>query len=121
MSLPGIGRVIYCTLPKAPTYEVFVNICYLSFLCLLVQLECPFKMHLGNVEIIQYPTFDKSETIEAHTASCYCIDFDPKGRYVVPTLTPLLASFNISLSLATGPLVVPIQLLHYGMLKNQYV
>ncbi|TPX50548.1 hypothetical protein SeMB42_g00668 [Synchytrium endobioticum] len=35
----------------------------------------------GNVEILHYPTLDKSETIDAHTASCYCIDFDPKGRY----------------------------------------
>ncbi|TPX33346.1 hypothetical protein SmJEL517_g03789 [Synchytrium microbalum] len=35
----------------------------------------------GSVEILPYPLLNTAETVEAHTASCYCIDFDPRGRY----------------------------------------
>ncbi|CAN0922946.1 THO complex subunit 3 [Linum grandiflorum] len=37
----------------------------------------------GTVEVLAYPTLGPIDTLMAHTAGCYCIAIDPKGRCVV--------------------------------------
>ena len=34
----------------------------------------------GTVEVLSYPSLQPLETVMAHTAGCYCIAIDPKGR-----------------------------------------
>ncbi|OZJ06344.1 hypothetical protein BZG36_00714 [Bifiguratus adelaidae] len=36
----------------------------------------------GNVRVLDYPSMKLVRTLRAHTASCYCLDRDPKGRYL---------------------------------------
>ncbi|CAA7062618.1 unnamed protein product [Microthlaspi erraticum] len=36
---------------------------------------------LGTVEVLAYPSLKPLDTLTAHTAGCYCIATDPKGRY----------------------------------------
>jgi len=36
----------------------------------------------GTVEIHDFPNFEKVHHLEAHTGHCYCLDFDPLGRYL---------------------------------------
>lgn len=36
----------------------------------------------GTVEIMSFPKIEKEHQIEAHTGHCYCIEFDPTGRYM---------------------------------------
>ncbi|KAI8848699.1 WD40-repeat-containing domain protein [Chytridium lagenaria] len=35
----------------------------------------------GTIQIYEYPALNLVHTIQAHTANCYCIEFDSKGRY----------------------------------------
>ncbi|KAJ3281767.1 hypothetical protein HK104_011283 [Borealophlyctis nickersoniae] len=35
----------------------------------------------GRVKIVGFPSFELVHEIAAHTANCFCIEFDPKGRY----------------------------------------
>lgn len=36
---------------------------------------------LGTVEVLSYPSLRPLDTLLAHTAGCYCIAIDPRGRY----------------------------------------
>ncbi|TPX74247.1 hypothetical protein CcCBS67573_g04497 [Chytriomyces confervae] len=36
----------------------------------------------GTVQILEFPSFKPVHAIAAHTGNCYCIDFDPMGRYM---------------------------------------
>eukprot|EP01103_Thecamoeba_quadrilineata_P006240 TRINITY_DN1596_c0_g1_i2.p1 TRINITY_DN1596_c0_g1~~TRINITY_DN1596_c0_g1_i2.p1 ORF type:complete len:206 (-),score=24.83 TRINITY_DN1596_c0_g1_i2:370-987(-) len=35
---------------------------------------------LGQIEVMSYPSLEKVKTLHAHTANCYCIEFDPAGK-----------------------------------------
>ena len=35
---------------------------------------------LGQVEVMFFPDMKQARTLQAHTASCYCIEFDPSGK-----------------------------------------
>ncbi|KAJ3092368.1 hypothetical protein HK102_008157 [Quaeritorhiza haematococci] len=35
----------------------------------------------GTIKVLDYPSFKLVHTVNAHTANCYCLEFDPKGRY----------------------------------------
>ncbi|RKO93986.1 WD40-repeat-containing domain protein, partial [Blyttiomyces helicus] len=35
----------------------------------------------GTVKILEYPGWKPIYELKAHTCICYCLDFDPKGRY----------------------------------------
>jgi len=35
----------------------------------------------GTVEVMKYPQLERFRTLYAHTANCYCIEFDPIGKY----------------------------------------
>ncbi|KAI1315829.1 hypothetical protein EDD11_000324 [Mortierella claussenii] len=65
-----------------------------------VQREVPFKVEVneiswnptgdlfllttgqGSIKVFSYPTMDEIHALEAHTANCYCLEFDPRGRYL---------------------------------------
>jgi THO complex subunit 3 len=36
----------------------------------------------GTIKIFDYPSFKLLHTLRAHTANCYCIEIDPRGRYL---------------------------------------
>lgn len=36
--------------------------------------------HIGTVEVLAYPSLQAVNTLNAHTAGCYCIAIDPLGR-----------------------------------------
>jgi len=36
---------------------------------------------LGTVSVMSAATLEDVYTVQAHTANCYCLDFDPTGRY----------------------------------------
>ncbi|KAF9100305.1 hypothetical protein BGX27_000451 [Mortierella sp. AM989] len=36
----------------------------------------------GSVKILDYPSMTEVHALEAHTANCYCLEFDPRGRYL---------------------------------------
>ncbi|KAF0378176.1 WD40 repeat-like protein [Gigaspora margarita] len=36
----------------------------------------------GAIKILEWPTLIPVQVLRGHTANCYCIDFDPKQRYV---------------------------------------
>jgi THO complex subunit 3 len=36
----------------------------------------------GTIKIFDYPSFKLMHTLRAHTANCYCIEMDPRGRYL---------------------------------------
>ena len=36
----------------------------------------------GTVNVLEYPSFKTLHTLQAHTANCYCIEFEPKNRYL---------------------------------------
>jgi len=36
----------------------------------------------GTLEIVKFPSLDRLHSIEAHTGHCYCVEFDPEGRYL---------------------------------------
>ncbi|KAG0289849.1 hypothetical protein BGZ98_003690, partial [Dissophora globulifera] len=36
----------------------------------------------GSVKVLEYPTMKELHALEAHTANCYCLEFDPRGRYL---------------------------------------
>jgi len=35
----------------------------------------------GTVEVFNFPQLTEKTVLPAHTANCYCIEMDPKGRY----------------------------------------
>ncbi|KAJ3123597.1 hypothetical protein HK098_001807 [Nowakowskiella sp. JEL0407] len=35
----------------------------------------------GTIQVLKYPELSLIHTISAHTAGCYCLEFDPRGRY----------------------------------------
>jgi WD40 repeat protein len=35
----------------------------------------------GTIEIFSYPKLERMRSLPAHTANCFCIDFDPTGKY----------------------------------------
>ncbi|KAI8801495.1 WD40-repeat-containing domain protein [Cladochytrium replicatum] len=35
----------------------------------------------GTIRILEYPSLRHAYTVNAHTANCYCLEFDPRGRY----------------------------------------
>jgi len=37
---------------------------------------------MGTVEVLKFPSFEPIVPILAHTGHCYCVEFDPRGRYV---------------------------------------
>lgn len=43
-----------------------------------------FLMTTGNgeVDILQLPSWEKLHSVQIHAGSCYCIEMDPKGRYL---------------------------------------
>ncbi|CAH2069784.1 unnamed protein product [Thlaspi arvense] len=51
----------------------------------------------GNVEVLSYPDLSELDTLTAHTAGCYCIAIDPKGRYfAVGSADSLVSLWDIS-------------------------
>ncbi|KAJ3412808.1 THO complex subunit 3 [Chytridiales sp. JEL 0842] len=46
----------------------------------------------GTIQILEFPSFNLVHTIQAHTANCYCIEFDPKGRYMATGSSDALVS-----------------------------
>ncbi|KAJ6313781.1 hypothetical protein OIU78_017431 [Salix suchowensis] len=51
----------------------------------------------GTVEVLSYPSLQPLETVMAHTAGCYCIAIDPKGRYfAVGSADSLVSLWDIS-------------------------
>ncbi|KAJ3332468.1 hypothetical protein HDU76_000114 [Blyttiomyces sp. JEL0837] len=36
----------------------------------------------GTIQVLEFPSFNHVYTLAAHTANCYCIEFDPRGRYM---------------------------------------
>ncbi|KAF9572104.1 hypothetical protein EC968_010357 [Mortierella alpina] len=36
----------------------------------------------GTVKILDYPSMTELYNLDAHTANCYCLEFDPRGRYL---------------------------------------
>ncbi|RUS22342.1 WD40-repeat-containing domain protein [Jimgerdemannia flammicorona] len=36
----------------------------------------------GHIRIFDYPSLELLHTLEAHTANCYCLEVDPRGRYL---------------------------------------
>ncbi|KAF9181070.1 hypothetical protein BGZ50_005746 [Haplosporangium sp. Z 11] len=36
----------------------------------------------GTVKILEYPSMKEIHALEGHTANCYCLEFDPRGRYL---------------------------------------
>jgi THO complex subunit 3 len=36
----------------------------------------------GTVRVLEYPSLKPVCTIEAHTANCFVLDFDPRGRFM---------------------------------------
>ncbi|KAG4305146.1 hypothetical protein PORY_001316 [Pneumocystis oryctolagi] len=36
----------------------------------------------GTVNLIEWPSLKHVYTIDAHTSNCFCLEFDPKGRYL---------------------------------------
>ncbi|CAI0540941.1 unnamed protein product [Linum tenue] len=58
-----------------------------------------FLMTTGNgtVEVLAYPALRPVDTLMAHTAGCYCIAIDPKGRYfAVGSADSLVSLWDIS-------------------------
>jgi len=43
-----------------------------------------FLMTTGNgtIDIVKFPSFERVHSVQSHSAHCYCIEFDPKGRYL---------------------------------------
>ncbi|KAJ4821909.1 THO complex subunit 3 [Turnera subulata] len=51
----------------------------------------------GTVEVLAYPSLQPLDTLMAHTAGCYCIAIDPKGRYfAVGSADSLVSLWDIS-------------------------
>ncbi|KAI9356297.1 WD40-repeat-containing domain protein [Zopfochytrium polystomum] len=46
----------------------------------------------GTIQIMEFPSFNLVYTLPAHTANCYCIEFDPKGRYMATGASDALVS-----------------------------
>ncbi|KAF9405228.1 hypothetical protein BGZ94_003686 [Podila epigama] len=36
----------------------------------------------GHIKVLEYPSMKEIRIMEAHTANCYCLEFDPRGRYL---------------------------------------
>ncbi|KAF9026362.1 THO complex subunit 3, partial [Haplosporangium bisporale] len=36
----------------------------------------------GHIKVLEYPSMNEIHTMEAHTSNCYCLEFDPRGRYL---------------------------------------
>ncbi|KAF9351050.1 MAG: WD40-repeat-containing domain protein [Benniella sp.] len=36
----------------------------------------------GSVKVLEYPSMKELHLLEAHTANCYCLEFDPRGKYL---------------------------------------
>jgi WD40 repeat protein len=36
----------------------------------------------GRVRIVSYPKFEPLYTINAHTSACFCLEMDPRGKYL---------------------------------------
>ncbi|KAF9896432.1 THO complex subunit 3, partial [Lobosporangium transversale] len=65
-----------------------------------VQKEVPFRVEVneiswnpagdlfllttgqGSIKVFSYPAMEEVYALEAHTANCYCLEFDPRGRYL---------------------------------------
>lgn len=43
-----------------------------------------FVMTTGNgtIKMLQYPSLEDFHVLHAHTANCYCLEFDPRGKYL---------------------------------------
>ncbi|KAI9209594.1 WD40-repeat-containing domain protein [Polychytrium aggregatum] len=35
----------------------------------------------GTIKVLGFPSFELVHSVNAHTANCYCLEFDPRGRY----------------------------------------
>jgi THO complex subunit 3 len=35
----------------------------------------------GGVEVMSWPSLERTCTLHAHTANCYCVKFSPSGEY----------------------------------------
>ncbi len=46
----------------------------------------------GTVELLRWPRLERARTLHAHTAPCFCIDFDPTGRHFAVGSADALAS-----------------------------
>ncbi|KAJ3193889.1 hypothetical protein HK101_003911 [Irineochytrium annulatum] len=44
-------------------------------------------VEVRTVQILEFPSFKLVHTIHAHTANCFCIEFDPKGSWPVRTIS----------------------------------
>lgn len=38
----------------------------------------------GTVKIMAYPSMKELRVLDGHTANCYCLELDPRGRYILP-------------------------------------
>ncbi|KAG0340037.1 hypothetical protein BG000_000829 [Podila horticola] len=36
----------------------------------------------GHIKVLEYPSMQEIHSMEAHTSNCYCLEFDPRGRYL---------------------------------------
>ncbi|ORX75402.1 WD40 repeat-like protein [Anaeromyces robustus] len=46
----------------------------------------------GTIEVLEYPSLKELKSIQAHTANCYCLEFDPNGRYLATGSADTLVS-----------------------------
>jgi len=46
----------------------------------------------GTIEVLEYPSLREIKSVQAHTANCYCLEFDPKGRYLATGSADTLVS-----------------------------
>ncbi|KAF9336705.1 hypothetical protein BG006_007772, partial [Podila minutissima] len=36
----------------------------------------------GQIKVLEYPSMKEVHSMEAHTSNCYCLEVDPRGRYL---------------------------------------
>ncbi len=46
----------------------------------------------GTIQVFSYPTMSLLYTIYAHTSNCFCLEIDPKGRYLATGSADALVS-----------------------------
>lgn len=71
----NLNSVLSCTRFPSSDFLVFE----LEKMILLESYFCTFFCS-GTVEVLSYPSLKPLDTLTAHTAGCYCIAIDPKGR-----------------------------------------
>lgn len=60
---------------------------------------------LGTVEVLSFPKMQTLHTLQAHTAGCYCIAFDPMGKhFAVGSADALVSVWDLSESVCVRTL-----------------